>query len=316
MNDAKAALEAEIKQLDELIKKNKTLLEASADKEMVEMAKEEIARIEAQKKELQASVASLDGDFESASDEGDPGAEINTNVAMIEIRAGTGGDEAGLFAADLYRMYYKYGEGHGWRVTELFKSDNEFGGIKTVIAEIKGRNVYNILKNESGVHRVQRVPVTESSGRIHTSTATVAVLPKVKKVNIEIKQDDLEWEFFRAGGKGGQNVNKVSTAVRLKHKPTGVVVECQEERHQGKNRVKALEMLQSHIYQMMQDQQVQNITELRANQVGTGDRSEKIRTYNYPQSRITDHRIGKSWHNLASIMEGNLEKVFEATLKL
>lgn len=237
--------------------------------------------------------------------------KMKPDAVVLEIRAGTGGDEASLFAGDLYKMYSRFAEKEGWKVKELSKSENTAGGIKTISAEIHGKDAYKLLKNESGVHRVQRVPVTEAGGRIHTSTATVAVLPKVKDINIEIKPDDLEWEFYRSGGHGGQNVNKVSTAVRLTHKPTGIVVECQEERFQGKNREKALEVLKSHLYNMMLVQQVKSITQLRTTQVGSAERSGKIRTYNYPQDRITDHRIGKSWHNIPSIMNGNIEKMLQ-----
>jgi peptide chain release factor 1 len=229
---------------------------------------------------------------------------------------GTGGDEAGLFAFDLYRMYMRYGENEGWKVEELFFSENGVGGIKTVTMEIKGKDVYKLLKNESGVHRVQRVPTTEAGGRIHTSTATVAVLPVLKKVEINIRPEDIKMDFFRSGGHGGQNVNKVSTAVRLTHTPTGVVVECQEERFQAKNREKAMAILESRLYNLMQEQQVKSITDIRTEQVGSGERSEKIRTYNYPQDRITDHRINKNFHNIPSIMNGNLKDILENCSRL
>ncbi|GIW69728.1 MAG: hypothetical protein KatS3mg101_0475 [Patescibacteria group bacterium] len=208
-------------------------------------------------------------------------------------------------------MYSRFAEKKGWRLTELFRSENEIGGVRTISTEIKGTKAYRLLRHESGVHRVQRVPITEAGGRIHTSTATVAVLPKLEKVEIDIHPDDLEWEFFRSGGKGGQNVNKVSTAVRLTHKPTGIIVECQEERFQGKNREKALEMLRSRLYTEMQEQQVKSITELRSGQIGTGMRNEKIRTYNYPQNRVTDHRVNKSWHNIGIIMDGEIGGILE-----
>lgn len=234
---------------------------------------------------------------------------VNPNIAVVEIRAGTGGDEAGLFASDLLHMYERYAEKNKWKTEEVFRSENSSGGIKTVTVEFKGKNVYTLFKNESGVHRVQRVPTTEKSGRIHTSTATVAVLPQLEKVEIEIKEGDLEWAFSRAGGPGGQNVNKVSTAVRLLHKPTGIIIECREERFQGKNREKALQMLHSKIYNMMQEQHVSKITELRSAQVSSAERSDKIRTYNYPQDRITDHRLNKNYHNMESIMNGNIDKI-------
>jgi len=232
-------------------------------------------------------------------------APIDPNVAIIEIRAGTGGNEAGIFAKDLFRMYVRFAENKGYKIEKLSPTS----------VKLNGKNVYALLKNESGVHRVQRVPITEASGRTHTSTATVAVLPKVKKVNINIVPEDLKWEFYRSGGKGGQNVNKVSTAVRLTHKPTEITVECQESRTQGKNRERALEILNSRIYTEMQEQQVKNITDLRSSQVGLAQRPEKIRTYNFPQDRITDHRIKKSFGNIKKILDGNLDKMLKEKFK-
>jgi len=208
-------------------------------------------------------------------------------------------------------MYIRYGEKVSWHFEESSKTTAEMGGIKTVSAEIKGKNVYTLLQKESGVHRVQRVPTTESSGRIHTSTATVAVLPIVNPITVEIKREDLDEQFYRSGGKGGQNVNKVSTAVRLKHNPTGLVVECQEARTQLKNREKAMEILRARLYQIMLEEQVESISDLRSGQVGTGERSEKIRTYNYPQDRITDHRIKKSFGNIQKVMDGELDKILK-----
>ncbi|NBO17521.1 MAG: PCRF domain-containing protein [Proteobacteria bacterium] len=240
------------------------------------------------------------------------GVDINPNLAIMEIRAGTGGSEAALFAFDLYRMYMRYCEKKNFKTSEEFlSSEDQAGGIKTVVFEIKGKDVFDLFKNESGVHRVQRVPKTEVSGRIHTSTATVAVLPEVKNIEIEIHPDDLIWEFHRSGGSGGQNVNKVSTAVRLTHKPSGLIVDCQEERTQGKNREKALGYLKSRLFNLMKEQQVKKFSDLRMNQVGTGERSEKIRTYNYPQDRITDHRIGKNFGNIQGVMNGDLDKILE-----
>ena len=236
-------------------------------------------------------------------------------MVILEIRAGTGGDEATLFARELYKMYSRYGEKHNWVFTELFLSEGDANGIKTLSVEVKGLRVYEKLKNESGVHRVQRVPVTESGGRIHPSTATVAVLPDIKKVDLEIRADDLKWEFFRSGGKGGQNVNKVSTAVRLIHIPTQSVVECQEERSQGKNREKALKILHSKLYTIMHEQNVKHVTDIRTNMVGSGDRSEKIRTYNYPQDRITDHRLNKNWHGINIMMNGGIDNMLDECSK-
>jgi peptide chain release factor 1 len=317
MDQAKTNLENEIAQLNTKINEHQELLKETEDTDLKKMVEEELKRLKEQKNQLENSLNALEASYaESESAENNKSNDLNPNSAILEIRAGTGGDEAGLFGLDLYRMYYRYGERNGWNFKEIFRSENESGGIKTITAEAKGNNVYNTLKNESGVHRVQRVPVTESSGRIHTSTATVAVLPKLKKVNVEISPEDLEWDFFRSGGAGGQNVNKVSTAVRLKHKPTGITVECQEERQQGRNREKALEMLKTHLYQMMQEQRVKSISELRSSQVGTAERSEKIRTYNFPQDRVTDHRVGKSWHNLEGIMDGELKRVLDTTSQL
>ena len=303
MDQTSNYIKQEIENLSNQILENEKLL-SSTDPDIKTLATDEITALKAQKIQLENTLLNLNEEYTPEEETNE--AEINPNIAILEIRAGTGGDEAGLFASDLYRMYSRYGERNNWKFEELFRSENESGGIKTLSAEIHGKNAFGLLKNESGVHRVQRIPTTESGGRIHTSTATVAVLPKLKKINVEIKDDDLEWAFFRAGGKGGQNVNKVSTAVRLTHKPTGIVIECQEERYQAKNREKALGILTSKLYQMMQDQQVKSVTDIRSNQVGTGDRSEKIRTYNFPQNRVTDHRIGKSWHNLSVIMLGEI----------
>lgn len=306
MDQTSNYINQEIQKLVLQISENEKLL-SSNDPEIRSLAKDEIATLKAQKNQLEVTLLNLEEDYTVNVSADTHETEINPNLAILEIRAGTGGDEAGLFALDLYRMYFKYGERNNWKFEELYRSENESGGIKTLSAEIRGKDAFNQLRNESGVHRVQRIPTTESGGRIHTSTATVAVLPKLKKVNIEIKDDDLTWDFFRSGGKGGQNVNKVSTAVRLTHKPTGIIIECQEERYQAKNREKALGILTSKLYQLMQEQQVKSITDIRSNQVGTGDRSEKIRTYNFPQNRVTDHRIGKSWHNLSAIMMGEID---------
>lgn len=271
--------------------------------EEIEVIKKDIATLE-------ESLSSIEGNSTKGGDkDSDEEGGVSKDKAVLEVRPGTGGDEAALFAGELFNMYRKFAEKSGWEVEILNMSEGNAGGVKLATAEIRGKNAYDLLKHESGVHRVQRIPITESGGRIHTSTATVAVLPVVTEVEVEIKPDELKWEFFRAGGHGGQNVNKVSTAVRLLHIPTGILVECQEERFQGKNREKALSMLRSKLYQEMRDQQVSTIAQLRAGQVGTGERVEKIRTYNFPQDRVTDHRIKKSWHNINSIMEGNIEEI-------
>lgn len=237
---------------------------------------------------------------------------MDINTIILEIRAGAGGKEASLFAADLAEMYTKYAAKNGWGVSIIDEARSELGGYKEIVFEINGAEVYKKLKNESGVHRVQRVPSTEKSGRIHTSTASVAVLPVNLEEKIEIKPQDLEITFTRAGGPGGQNVNKVETAVRILHKPTGIIIGCQSERSQQRNRDKALGILQAKISELKKEQDAGKMALERKQQIGTQDRSEKIRTYNFLQDRITDHRIKKSWHNLEKIMEGNLDKVVEA----
>lgn len=304
-------LQNEIERLKSQLEENKAMLETSGE-EMKALVLEEIKSLEQQIKALEDSIAAMNGEFSSDDEEFDSEDGINPNKAILEIRAGTGGNEAALFAADLFRMYSRYGEKVGWKFEESSRTTAEMGGIKTVTAEVKGKDVYTLLQQESGVHRVQRVPTTESQGRIHTSTATVAVLPVVNPITVEIKREDIEEQFYRSGGKGGQNVNKVSTAVRIKHLPTGVVVECQEERTQGRNREKAMDILRSRLYQAMLEKKVENIADLRADQVGTGERSEKIRTYNYPQDRITDHRAKKSFGNILKVMDGDLDKILNS----
>jgi len=234
---------------------------------------------------------------------------------ILEIRAGAGGEEAAIFAADLFRMYSKYAQSQEWCFSVLDSHPSSLKGYKSVVAEIKGENAFEQLKYESGVHRVQRIPVTEKSGRIHTSTASVAVLPKVTPVEVKINPADLELATFRSSGPGGQNVNKVETAVRLTHRPTGIVVECQSERSQARNREKAMEVLRAKIYQEQQEKQRAEMAQERREQIGAAMRAEKIRTYNFPQNRITDHRINKSWHNLEDIMEGKLDKMIKDVKK-
>lgn len=303
IDDYKAKLLVTMNQRD---KESDPQLKALFDEEIEALNREILA--------LEESLGVISGNYADAGQENEKSWEssVDPDMAVLEVRPGAGGDEAALFAGELFEMYCKYAEKLGWEAEVINRTEGNAGGVKLATVEFRGKNAFRLLKHESGVHRVQRVPVTESGGRIHTSTATVAVLPVVNKVEIEIKPDDLKWEFFRAGGHGGQNVNKVSTAVRLLHIPTGILIECQEERFQGKNREKALSMLKSRLYAEMREQQVGSIAQLRAQQVGTGERVEKIRTYNFPQDRVTDHRLKRSWHNLDAIMAGDIGDIVTA----
>jgi peptide chain release factor 1 len=232
--------------------------------------------------------------------------------AIVEIRAGTGGEEAALFAADLFRMYTRYAQAKGWKIEVIDSNQSDRGGFKEIVFEVTGRNAFGKLKYERGVHRVQRVPVTEASGRIHTSTATVAVLPEAEEVEVNINPADLKVEIFRSSGPGGQNVNKVATAVRLIHLPTGITATCQDERLQSRNRMKAMAVLRARLLDREQRKQQEEITRERRSQVGGAERAEKVRTYNFPQSRVTDHRIGLTLHNLPAILQGQLDELIDA----
>lgn len=290
-------------EFERLEKQKDELLVMLADESMKEMAEEEKSQIEVQQKAVLDQMNSILE--EEAKEEEFP------NEIVLEVRAGAGGDEAAIFAYQLAEMYQRYAEKQGWGVKKISSSENDIGGYKEAAFEIRGQGVYKTLRYETGVHRVQRIPATEKQGRIHTSTASVAVLPIRKKVKFEIKPDDIEMEFSRAGGAGGQNVNKVETAVRIIHKPTGIDVRSTAERSQLANREKAMSILMAKLEALKEEEESKKYSAERKEQVGTGDRSEKIRTYNFPQNRVTDHRIKENWHNLEDIMLGDLQDVFD-----
>jgi len=274
------------------------IAEDGSDPDMAELARAEVERLSA---EQDARLAQLRAYLLPK----DPRDEKNV---IVEIRAGTGGDEAGLFAADLFRMYARWAETHGYKIEMLSHHETGVGGFKEVIFQVRGRGAYSRLKYESGVHRVQRVPVTEAQGRIHTSTATVAVLPEADEVDVEIGPNDVRIDVFRATGPGGQSVNTTDSAVRLTHIPTGLVVSCQDEKSQLQNRTRGMAILRARLYQMEQERLESERSEARRSQVGSGERSEKIRTYNFPQNRVTDHRIGKTVYHLTEILNGGLDE--------
>lgn len=277
---------------------------AESDPDMAELAKEEVVALEQQ---LQNQFDEMDRIVEASKEE-----DAKPYGVVLEVRAGAGGDEASLFAGELAQMYLTYATNNGWSTSTESTSVNEAGGYKEASFEILGGDVYEHLQYETGVHRVQRVPTTEKQGRIHTSTASIAVLPMRKKPKVEINMGDIDMEFSRAGGAGGQNVNKVETAVRLVHRPTGIDVRCESDRSQLKNREKAMTMLIAKLESLHEEEEAKKHAETRKNQIGTGDRSEKIRTYNFPQNRITDHRIKQSWHTIEATLGGQLGPIVEA----
>jgi peptide chain release factor 1 len=285
----------------EELESTEEMLAGPLEEEMAELARQEVASLEAQRDDLYERMRKLLLPK-------DPLAERNV---IVEIRAGAGGDEAALWAADLFRMYSRYAENHNWRAEVLSSNPTGIGGLKEIIFQVTGRGVYSRLKYESGVHRVQRVPVTESSGRIHTSTATVAVLPEAQEVEVEVRPEDLRVDVFRSSGHGGQSVNTTDSAVRMTHLPTGIVVTCQDERSQLQNRARALSILRARLYDIEQRKQWEELDEARRAQVGWGERSEKIRTYNYPQNRATDHRIGVTSHRLEDVLAGQLDQFID-----
>ncbi len=288
------------KEVERQIRDNQALLQEE-DPEMRALAAAEIQELEAERKQLEQKLKRLLLPK-------DPNDDKNV---IVEIRAGTGGDEAALFAADLYRMYTRWAEKHGYKTELLSASETDRGGFKEVIFAVKGKGAYSKLKYESGVHRVQRVPATESQGRVHTSTATVAVLPEAEDVEVEIHPNEIRMDVFRSSGPGGQSVNTTDSAVRLTHIPTGIVVTCQDEKSQLQNRLKALRILRTKLYDMERRRQLEEMGATRKSQIGTGERSEKIRTYNFPQNRVTDHRIGKTVHRLDAVLDGDLDEFIE-----
>lgn len=294
----------EYRNAEQSIAENKEMLQVESDREMREMIQEDIKsqteQMETAKEELRILLLPKD-----------PNDDKNV---FIEIRGGAGGDEAALFAANLFRMYTRYAERNRWKVEVMSANETDIGGFKEVVFAIKGDKAYSKLKYESGVHRVQRVPDTESSGRIHTSTATVAVLPEVDDVEIEINEKDLKIDVFRASGNGGQCVNTTDSAVRMTHLPTGLVVSCQDEKSQLKNKEKALKVLKARLFEKAESERLKEIADDRKSQVGTGDRSERIRTYNYPQGRVTDHRIGVTLYKLESFLNGDIDEIINALI--
>ena len=299
-----ANLTFEYRTLTEAIDETKSLIKEENDRDITELAREELDNLELQK-------TTLENNLRIALLPKDPNDSKNV---IMEIRAGTGGDEAGLFAADLYRMYNRYAQRNSWQIDIINNNESGLGSIKEIVFKIDGDGAYSKLKHEIGVHRVQRVPLTESSGRVHTSAATVAVLPEAEEVDVEIVTEDIQIDVFHSSGHGGQNVQKVATAIRITHKPTGLVAVCQDERSQLKNKQKAMGVLRSRLLAMEIERQEKEITDERRSQVGSGDRSAKVRTYNFPQNRVTDHRISLTTHNLDLVLDGDLNEFIESLI--
>mgnify|MGYP001188101532 FL=1 len=299
-----ANLTFEYRTLTESIDETKSLIREENDRDITELAREELDNLELQK-------TTLENNLRIALLPKDPNDSKNV---IMEIRAGTGGDEAGLFAADLYRMYNRYAQRNSWQIDIINNNESGLGSIKEIVFKIDGDGAYSKLKHEIGVHRVQRVPLTESSGRVHTSAATVAVLPEAEEVDVEIVTEDIQIDVFHSSGHGGQNVQKVATAIRITHKPTGLVAVCQDERSQLKNKQKAMAVLRSRLLAMEIERQEKEITDERRSQVGSGDRSAKVRTYNFPQNRVTDHRISLTTHNLDLVLDGDLNEFIESLI--
>ncbi|AEF81515.1 peptide chain release factor 1 [Leadbettera azotonutricia] len=300
-----AEYNGEVEGLAGQLEETRTLAQDEKDPEMKELAKEELKELELKMKDAEDRLKFLLI----------PRDPLDEKNIIMEIRAGTGGEEAALFAADLFRMYSRFAETRGWKFEIMNSNETELGGLKEIVFSISGKNVYENMRYESGVHRVQRVPATEASGRIHTSAVTVAVLPEADETEIDIKQEDLRIDVMRAGGPGGQCVNTTDSAVRITHIPSGLVVHCQDEKSQIKNKAKAMRVLRARIYEMEEAKAASERAEARKSQVGTGDRSERIRTYNFPQNRLTDHRINLTLYKLDLIMQGDVEELFDA-LKL
>jgi len=308
LNKEKAGLEdivgtyQQYKAKDKELAELEALINSHAEAEMTALVKEEVSKLKQQQEDLLRRLKLSLIPKDPAKD----------RDVIVEIRAGAGGEEASLFAADLFRMYSRYAQAKGWQVGVIDSNQSERGGFKELIFEIKGKGAFSRFKHERGVHRVQRVPITEASGRLHTSTATVAVLPEVEEIELNVNPDDIKMEFFHSRGAGGQNVNKVTTAVRITHLPTGVMASCQDERSQVRNRMKAMAVLRARLLDLEQRKQSESVDKERRMQVGSGQRAEKVRTYNFPQNRVTDHRINSSFHNLQQILDGELDEIIEA----